>query len=534
MKKLLKIASLLVIFTLFALKAQAREINYEFDLKENTIQIILTIKGNHSGSSKFKIPAIFEFDKLQLKKIKIYVNNLDTKYSVYNNFIILHHPPLANIKISYELRSLPDYYSNLYFDLTSKHFFLFGQYFLLTPILNDEELNNMSFKFIYLCGKVFSNIDHKNGVFDIKLASVQKLNDVFFVGGNVIQYRISDLGFNMFVSKEIELNKQEIINYLSQVQSIHNKFFQELEMDAVTSHYIFLYNPTSQYDIEGAQTSNVQTIMLGNRVKFDYRLKRMIAHENLHRWFNSKIFGQHLNEQGYNCWFIEGFTDYYTDYLNYKNNIISLDEYLNIYNKVLSDYFVSPFRYASNEDIGQSIHDPDLFNIAYLRGKIIAHELNYLLQYNTNNKSDLDSYIKYLIKFLYSKKTANFDLNLLEQTLHAFTGHNYSQFIDSIAKNEILAKAPYILDKRASLKHRQIKKVIYDFDFLQSQLSWLVQGVSINSEAFNAGLRDGQQILNTTKTTSGDLFFEIRDKTSIKTIKIPQKHINILIPFYEY
>jgi predicted metalloprotease with PDZ domain len=50
---------------------------------------------------------------------------------------------------------------------------------------------------------------------------------------------------------------------------------------------------------------------VGHKLKFNYELQHIIAHESLHAWFDPMFLGQYKNIQGVNSWLIEGFSDYY-------------------------------------------------------------------------------------------------------------------------------------------------------------------------------------------------------------------------------
>lgn len=533
MKKLCKILSLLILCLAFTSKVKAQEdIFYKFDVKKNHIKVNCIIQGSVSGLTHLKIPVFFDLDRSQLEKLQIYIDGLKYKYTIGNNLITLKHKPLALLQISYQLHNIKGYDSNLYFYITPKFFFFPLQYCLFKTVSSLYKPYNIRFHFNTYNGKLFSNtLPSINNPFEGSFTTTQELEGLFFIGGEVSRYEVNNSRSIVFFSNEIKLNKQQIVEYISQIEAIHNNFFEKTNKN---SHFIFLLNPKYKYDIEGSNVSNLETIALGTEVKFNYELKRVIAHENLHKWFNSKIFGQYLDEQGYNCWFIEGFTDYYTNYLNSKHNIITLNDYLNSYNKILANYYTSPFRYMTNSNISEAIHDDDIFAIAYWRGMIIAHELNFLIQNSTkyNNKLSLDEYIKYLIRLSGSSYT-HFDLNILAKTLFDFTGHDFSNYIDNIKRTNILVNAQYILDNKAFLLLKETEEIIYDFDIAQSQLKWIVQGVNSDSESFQNGLRNKQKILNITTNSSGHLFFKVKDQNGTKTIKIPQKIKKVLIPQYK-
>lgn len=534
MVKFLKIVSnVLILYFLFIAHTNCQpnyqNINYTFDIKFNLVEVTLSMQGDLSGTIKFKLPIIFQLDQAQQQKIQIFIDDIKYDHTINENFISLNHRPLAKIKILYQLHNLENSdHAIQYFNVTQNYFFLSNQYCLLLPEIISEKLHNISFEFPPNYKNIIANIEGKNNIFELSSALISDVNNLFFIGGDVIKNTINDSNSEVIFSSNIKLNKAKIIKYLAKMQSIHNEFFQQI---TPKNYFIFLSNPNSQYNITGTNINNFQVVVLGNKVKFNYELQRTISHENLHQWFNSDKFGQHPEIQGNNCWLIEGFTDYYTDYLNYRNGIVSLAQYLNIYNKALKDYYTSPLKSLTNSEIGLNAYDTGIYSIAYLRGRIIAHELNDLIEKHTNKKMNLDGYIKY---FVHLSATNSFGANTLQKTLFNFIGHDFSNFIKStLIENNLMVNAQSILDGKAILTLQKFKRIVYDFDFPESKLKWGVSGVKVNSKAFQVGLRNGQKILSTTSTKEGLFFFEIEDDNGSKMIQLQQEYQEILVPQYK-
>ncbi|MFP3017723.1 MAG: hypothetical protein ACEY3E_02190 [Candidatus Tisiphia sp.] len=75
-------------------------------------------------------------------------------------------------------------------------------------------------------------------------------------------------------------------------------------------------------------------------------------------------------------WFTEGFTQYFTDKINLTNGIVTFEEYLGNYNKILQKYYTSPYLLFDNETISKLYWDNALASeLPYDRGYIIASVL---------------------------------------------------------------------------------------------------------------------------------------------------------------
>ncbi len=509
----------------------AREIEYSFIVKKNCIEVTLCTNGNISGHTEFKVPGIFNLDNSQTKKIKVYINSREEEKTINNGSINLSHPSLAKIKIVYELHKIQDYYSDLYFNLSLGHFFFLGQYCLLTPNILSEELNSIIFKFPNHHSNIISNIKNNGNNLLFLNSTIDELKHSFFAGGMVFSHKINKTGSRILFIGEHQIKQSDVISFLTKIQSIHNDFFLE---DKQENYYVFLTDTKHPNSLEGTVVDNVYAFSLGYNTKFNYNIKRLIAHENLHKWFRPEYFGTHNDQQGANCWFIEGITDYYTEYLNYKNGILGIDEYLEIYNKSLVEYYTSPFRFLSNNEIGENPYNTEIFDIAYLRGRIIAHELNDLIQKFSDKKLSIDDYMKKLISLAKSNNNLNFSPRKFKLTLKQFIGYDFDDFVKKhLMQNNILANAQSILDGKAIRIIKKFKAVKYDFDFPKSCLEWSVSGVKYNSNSYKSGLRNSQKILEVIGSKDGSVEFKIKDTNGTKLIKLYQTYEEILVPQYK-
>ena len=77
MKNIQKI-SLLFILIIFSFISRAQNLDYSFDVNNNSIKISLTLKGNHTGETKFLLPLIItqstNKDEQLEKNLKIFIN----------------------------------------------------------------------------------------------------------------------------------------------------------------------------------------------------------------------------------------------------------------------------------------------------------------------------------------------------------------------------------------------------------------------------------------------------------------------------
>ncbi|NVN97676.1 hypothetical protein HXX01_05665, partial [Candidatus Nomurabacteria bacterium] len=142
----------------------------------------------------------------------------------------------------------------------------------------------------------------------------------------------------------------------------------------------------------GTPRYNSYSLCLSSDRQIDYRLKVLISHETFHNWLGSKIKASNPEELLY--WFTEGFSEFYARLILLRSNLITFDEYLDGYNKVLEEYSKSPYRFEKNEILVNNYWtDKDYNRLPFLRGDIIAHNLNSAIMNYSGGKKSLDDFM---------------------------------------------------------------------------------------------------------------------------------------------
>src|SRR5262249_11067794 len=122
----------------------------------------------------------------------------------------------------------------------------------------------------------------------------------------------------------------------------------------------------------------------------------LLAHEMFHEWNGHTIVPLDPEELCY--WFTEGFTDFYTRRLLYRNSFITTDEYVRGANKKLSDLWTSRVRNAPNVRIQADFwKDPAVKRLPYLRGDVVAMMLDAAIRERSNGKKSLDDLMRELV-----------------------------------------------------------------------------------------------------------------------------------------
>jgi predicted metalloprotease with PDZ domain len=280
---------------------------------------------------------------------------------------------------------------------------------------------------------------------------------------------------------------------------------------------------------------NFIIIDIAKEGSLESHLIMILAHENLHNWFGG-ILRAPLNEYPSYAWFIEGFTTYYTDYLNSLNGIISDEEYLESYNKSLKDYFTSPFKNATNQDIASINEYSAIYDIPYSRGRIFAQELDTYIKKVTHNKYNLDLYVKLLMSLAKIDTTILFDNDFFIKTLQEVIGYDISDMFTKTILNggDIELKTKTILGRAVILTKTETTIEDWGFDLLKTELTNIISGVKDSSDAYKKGLRNGQKFKGYDADNLKIAISVIDEKGKLKKIEFLRIEQKVMVPQYSF
>ena len=545
MKTIINVFIILNILIIFNY-TYASQIKYNFDYIENndSFKIILEFTGSQTGKTKIYMPCyVWDVDLSdKIKNIKIISDPKESSLILdkKNNLAYIIHKPNSLLKVSYELHNFcteenlsnTTIYNPSY--INKGNFFINGKFGLIIPssenfILKDNTYSIL-FKWNNFKGPIFSNLGNiEENVLKTKIKE-KELHESFFIGGKLKIYPLLngiDYGF-VITQGNLPAIKNTIIPRLNSLINFQNKFFNS---PPKKEYFLFMSRKVCKFCIGGNHQNNFQLIFLSEHNNNLKEIIKVVAHERLHKWFGG--FLKHGSQENYNKWFLEGFTDYYTYYLNYLNGIIDFEEYLKSYNDCLEEYFSLPTVYATNEVIANNFWKGEVFErLPYLRGRIFAYELDNKIKEKTKDRMCLDDVIKYMIKISYNKDI-EFSTEFFIETLKTFTSLDISQLLcEQITLGKTLIKSKSFLGK-AILSNKKITIPDYGFDFVKSFENQKIVNVKKNSNAYKAGIRNGDKFYGAyLNGINKNTFLEIEKNNLTKTIVYRPEIINIKIPIY--
>jgi len=241
-------------------------------------------------------------------------------------------------------------------------------------------------------------------------------------------------------------------------------------------------------------------------------LNRILAHEHLHTWIPRRVGsmpesrdGNERNEAK-DYWLSEGFTDFYTSRLLVRDGIWSVDDFLGEMNSLLFAYANSPVRMAPNSRIVADFwNDPNVGKLPYQRGQLLATVWDYKVRVATKGVRDLDDVLLAMKAraagpaepplasqlFVEEMKRAGVDV-----------GDDTARYV---VKGEALLLPADAFAPCGAVATLDLPAFDRGFDPEQTAANGdKITGLSEDSPAYRAGLRDGMQLLKREKGKTGD------------------------------
>lgn len=464
--------------------------------------IKVTFAGDADGETDVLLPSEWagekNYDKaiLNLKASQSDVELMTTKSSELR---LVRHKPSQVIELSYDLVQDWTGETVVYRPIFSETYFhIMGYALFVHPDWNE----NRNLKI---------GIEWKKFPSDWKIAnshathqrlqsmeiSLRELRHSIYVGGDFRIQTISIEGKPLVVAVngKFGFTDTELFSHLEKVVKSGRDFWNDHDFPYFLVTVIRTNAPCCSFGGTGL-TNSFATFLATDAGIEDDSFKHLYTHELFHTWNGRKIERQSPEQLVY--WFSEGFTDYYTRLLNLRSGIIQLPEYIETYNAVIFKYLSSPERNASNERIlADYWNNYDIEKLPYQRGDILAHQWNAKIKKESHSKKSID----FLMKDLFAEAQSSKKTVVSAANISRLIKPYLPEGIDDDLKNYIEAGKTLSLDSAAlgpcvSLSEINLGEFYPGFDSKKTRQSGRIVGVDKTSNAYKAGVRDGQWVLD--------------------------------------
>jgi predicted metalloprotease with PDZ domain len=372
-----------------------------YDVNIFRLIVVLEFQGDKSGETKIRLPNNYgsSEDYKGIKFLKALSSNSSIENSDQLEIKIVKHPPGSMIRIYYQIEQVRRNdieLGNHYMATINKQFFHFlGETFFIIP----EWETSSEFLFHIYWNKMPSNWNLANSfgvnekVQEVKLSISHFLHTVF-VGGDfrILKRSVYENPIYIAIKGKWKFTDDQLCEMIQPIIREERDFWNDNNFP----YYLITVLPIEgDNDQGGTGRINSYALFLSEDRVIDYRMKRLLAHETFHTWLGEQI---RLSEpESLLYWFQEGFCDYYARLLLLRVHLISFDEYVAEYNKVLEEYFTSSARFEKNETLQNFSNESDFNKLTYQRGDIIANNLNAAIIRNSNGRKNLDDLLRELL-----------------------------------------------------------------------------------------------------------------------------------------
>jgi len=465
------------------------------------LRVTLEFFGGRSGEAELEVPSSYAGQKGLTKaftELKVLSEKTTMSNSLSDSNKILHFPPDTLVRLSYLL--IKDWNGPLDSDtrfrpiLERNYFQVLSDAGLIKPKLDSASTQDVYFDWQKLppdwsLATSFGSDDRCQSFH----GAWKQVKTALFVGGDYRIQHATPSGNPLVIAIRGNWGFTDT-QWTKQVQRIIEKertFWHDNDFP----YFLVTLAPFDQDGASygGSAYTNAFMMHLPRNATFSYQVISLLAHENFHIWNPYKMGG----EQGPAMyWFTEGFTRYYTDLILFRSGFISLSEYIDHTNEKLRQYELSPARNISNAELtARHESDRSLSDAPGERGMVVAFWLDSHIRQRTKNGASLDSVMLELIKEGRRRGfrlTIDRIIHLAEKYLNRSDQWLLRRYIEDGMTIPVpeFALAPCVHVRTESAFQFELGM---DEENLRSK--YMVSSVKPDSEAFKAGLRNGQKVI---------------------------------------
>ena len=499
----------------FVPPVSTHDLNYSFEpvisQDKLSLRVTLEFKGGRSGKTMLVLPSEWAGQKdayksvTELAAVSPNTTIQETKNPAKKE---VRSPSNAPVRISYVLTkqwSGPlNSATRFYADLSPQYFHLIGITSLVHPKLNDFTPVEVHFDWSKLpkewsLATSFASDDRCQS---FKGNWTDALNSLF-VGGDYRIHRLTIAGQALVfaVRGTWPFSDEEWTSKITRIVEFERTFWQDNNFP----YFLITLTPFGLDHGSSGGTALTNAFMehLSRLDSISQGILDQLAHEEFHSWDPYRIGQMPEPEESVN-WFSEGFTRYYETLMLFRAGLLTFPDYVASFNTKLRAYGLSE---AKNVPLKQFVlrrkSDKSAFSyLEYDRGAMIAAWLDATIPAESHGRSSLDDLMFYLIRQNAEHKrehgkplfVSNQRLfSAAAQYLRRSSLKKLRAYVESGADIQVPqgALGPCVSSHTAPMGRFELG---FDRSSVQAEPHKVV-GLKEDSEAYKAGLRDGQQLI---------------------------------------
>jgi predicted metalloprotease with PDZ domain len=317
-------------------------------------------------------------------------------------------------------------------------------------------------------------IDRRVERFETTLGRLRKA--VFAAG----DFRIarSKRGMVLVTRGSWKLSDAEFLTLMDRIAEPHTALWRDR---GVGGHRVFLLPSSKNWGGEG-RTKGL--VVEGSPDTFEQAaFARLLSHELFHEWNPRRL---HSADDETLYWFTEGFTDYYAVASVWRSGLWSFEQVLEYSNEVARLYYTSPMRNLTPDRmVALRQSNTEANELPYRQGFLLAAHWNG----NGSGKS-LDLAMRNLMKDNGEPLSNSRITRALRSIGIEKAEEEVQQFV---VEGRTISLRPNLWGACAAETRKEFARFDMGFDVKESEKSKIIHGVKQDSNAWRAGVRDGQK-----------------------------------------
>jgi predicted metalloprotease with PDZ domain len=466
------------------------------------LDVELSFRGDEAGETRIELPSQWAGQKKLYEGIKA-IQAVSPRATVVDtaepHVKIVKHSRARKVTVKYQVHqdwSGDPIEQGRYFRpiLQREYFHFIGEALFVHPDWDATLTRRITLDWKGLpAGWKISNSFGTNKQLQVIDRPIMQLRHAVYVGGDFRIRRLVINGYPVYVAMrgDWEFSDEDYFDLIKRIIKIERAFWNDFDFP----YFLITLIPTGKrcchYGGTGLTDSFATFISTDKPV--DARLTHLLTHELFHTWNGRKIKRQMPEELVY--WFSEGFTEYYTRLLLLRSGLMTFEEYIENYNKVIFDYYCSPHRNEKNKRVLKDYwRVRGIRQLPYQRGDMLAHNWNGLIRAATGGRFSLDNVMLDLLEAAEGKgvvvSAGNIN-KLIRRYLPRGVREEIKQHIDN---GVLIPPHEAALGPCVELKAVDMRLFDLGFDYEASISRGMISGLREGSNAHRAGLRNDDRI----------------------------------------
>jgi len=321
-----------------------------------------------------------------------------------------------------------------------------------------------------------------------------RVNDALFAGGDFRIHRIAveDQPVVIAIRGNWSFSDEEAVTRIQKIVKVEREFWQDHDFPYYLVTLVPFEVPSGSSD--GSAFTNAFWLYLPAQDTFSYGVENLLAHEAFHAW-NPQKMGTMREPSESEHWFSEGFTVYYADVVLLRSGLLTLPGYIESVNGRIRDYESSPVKNVSNERVVARHRENSVNQLSYVRGPILALWLDAEIRRQSKNKFSLNSVMHALVNESPEHPALELTSQRVQRVAAKHLNRSSRQAFRSFVEEGAAIPIPD-LPSNSCLKLAKDTVSLFDLGFDADVLraSRRISSVKRDSEAFKAGVRDGEEV----------------------------------------